>query len=91
MPPYTFWQQNPKVGRIPPHRTDTGAYLISEPGTAFLDHGERVRLSPYRLGPALHGAGPLGLLSVPLSPERIPHGCLFTSNLCIHVVNLHVA
>ena len=30
MPPYTFWQQNPLVGRIPPHRTDTGAYLVSE-------------------------------------------------------------
>ncbi len=30
MPPYTFWQQNPAVGRIPPHRTDTGAYLIAE-------------------------------------------------------------
>ena len=30
MPPYTFWQQNPKIGRIPPHRTDTGAYLVSE-------------------------------------------------------------
>ena len=30
MPPYTFWQRNPDVGRIPPHRTDTGAYLISE-------------------------------------------------------------
>jgi molybdenum storage protein len=30
MPPYTFWQQNPPVGRIPPHRTDTGAYLVSE-------------------------------------------------------------
>jgi molybdenum storage protein len=30
MPPYTFWQQNPDVGRIPPHRTDTGAYLVSE-------------------------------------------------------------
>jgi molybdenum storage protein len=30
MPPYTFWQQNPTVGRIPPHRTDTGAYLVSE-------------------------------------------------------------
>jgi molybdenum storage protein len=30
MPPYTFWQQNPKLGRIPPHRTDTGAYLVSE-------------------------------------------------------------
>jgi molybdenum storage protein len=30
MPPYTFWQQNPAVGRIPPHRTDTGVYLVSE-------------------------------------------------------------
>ena len=30
MPPYIFWQQNPKVGRIPPHRTDTGCFLISE-------------------------------------------------------------
>jgi molybdenum storage protein len=30
MPPYTFWQRNPIVGRIPPHRTDTGAYLVSE-------------------------------------------------------------
>jgi molybdenum storage protein len=30
MPPYTFWQPNPAIGRIPPHRTDTGAYLVSE-------------------------------------------------------------
>lgn len=30
MPPYTFWHENPSIGRIPPHRTDTGAYLISE-------------------------------------------------------------
>ncbi len=30
MPPYTFWQQNPSVGRIPPHRTDTGVFLLSE-------------------------------------------------------------
>ncbi len=30
MPPYTFWHRNPSVGRIPPHRTDTGSYLISE-------------------------------------------------------------
>lgn len=30
MPPYTFWQQNPKIGKIPPHRTDTGSYLVSE-------------------------------------------------------------
>ena len=30
MPPYTFWHENPKIGRIPPHRTDTGSYLVSE-------------------------------------------------------------
>ena len=30
MPPYTFWHENPPIGRIPPHRTDTGAYLVSE-------------------------------------------------------------
>lgn len=30
MPPYIFWQRNPDHGRIPPHRTDTGSYLISE-------------------------------------------------------------
>ena len=30
MPPYTFWQQNPLIGRLPPHRTDTGAYLVAE-------------------------------------------------------------
>lgn len=30
MPPYLFWQPTPKVGRIPPHRTDTGAFLVSE-------------------------------------------------------------
>jgi molybdenum storage protein len=30
MPPYTFWQKNPAIGRIPPHRTDTGCFLISE-------------------------------------------------------------
>ena len=30
MPPYTFWQENPTIGRIPPHRTDTGAFLVSE-------------------------------------------------------------
>lgn len=30
MPPYSFWQENPALGRIPPHRTDTGTYLVSE-------------------------------------------------------------
>lgn len=30
MPPYTYWHANPEIGRIPPHRTDTGVYLVSE-------------------------------------------------------------
>ncbi len=30
MPPYVYWHKNPQVGRIPPHRTDTGVYLVSE-------------------------------------------------------------
>src|SRR5438128_11760888 len=30
MPPYAYWQPNPEIGRIPPHRTDPGCYLISE-------------------------------------------------------------
>jgi molybdenum storage protein len=30
MPPYNFYQPNSHLGRIPPHRTDTGAYLVSE-------------------------------------------------------------
>src|ERR1051325_2250057 len=30
MPPYNCYQPNPEIGRIPPHRTDTGAYLVSE-------------------------------------------------------------
>src|SRR4030088_1158813 len=30
MPPYKLWEANPKVGRIPPERTDTGCFLIAE-------------------------------------------------------------
>jgi len=30
MPPYIYWHKNPDIGRIPPHRTDTGCYLVSE-------------------------------------------------------------
>ena len=30
MPPYSFWHENLSLGRILPHRTDTGAYLVSE-------------------------------------------------------------
>jgi molybdenum storage protein len=30
MPPYIYWHTNPRLGRIPPHRTDTGSYLVSE-------------------------------------------------------------
>ena len=30
MPPYKLWEHNPAKGRIPPQRTDTGCFLISE-------------------------------------------------------------
>lgn len=30
MVPYNLWERAPEVGSIPPHRTDTGCYLVSE-------------------------------------------------------------
>ncbi|MBL4671204.1 MAG: hypothetical protein JKX81_03005 [Arenicella sp.] len=30
VPPYSLWEHPPKVGSIPPHRTDAGALLLSE-------------------------------------------------------------
>lgn len=30
MVPYNLWERAPEVGRIPPHRTDTGCFLVSE-------------------------------------------------------------
>jgi molybdenum storage protein len=30
MPPYGLFEQPPAVGRIPPHRTDAGAFLLAE-------------------------------------------------------------
>jgi molybdenum storage protein len=30
MPPYGLWEQPPRQGRIPPHRTDVGAFLTAE-------------------------------------------------------------
>jgi molybdenum storage protein len=30
MPPYSLWEEPPQKGRIPPHRTDTGAFLTAE-------------------------------------------------------------
>ena len=29
-PPYSLWEHPPAVGRIPPHRTDAGSYLVAE-------------------------------------------------------------
>jgi molybdenum storage protein len=29
-PPYSLWEHPPHVGRIPPHRSDAGAYLLAE-------------------------------------------------------------
>lgn len=30
VPPYKLWEHPPKVGRIPPHRTDAGCFLVAE-------------------------------------------------------------
>jgi molybdenum storage protein len=30
MPPYGLWEEPPARGRIPPHRTDVGAFLTAE-------------------------------------------------------------
>jgi molybdenum storage protein len=30
VPPYDLWEHPPEIGRIPPHRTDSGAYMIAE-------------------------------------------------------------
>ncbi len=36
-PPYALWEHPPEIGRIPPHRSDAGAFLLSECfGTATL-------------------------------------------------------
>jgi molybdenum storage protein len=29
-PPYSLWEHPPRVGRIPPHRSDAGTYLLAE-------------------------------------------------------------
>jgi molybdenum storage protein len=29
-PPFALWEHPPKVGRVPPHRTDAGSYLLAE-------------------------------------------------------------
>ena len=29
-PPYAIWEHPPEVGRVPPHRTDAGSYLVAE-------------------------------------------------------------
>ncbi len=29
-PPYSLWEHPPHVGRIPPHRSDAGSYLLAE-------------------------------------------------------------
>jgi molybdenum storage protein len=30
LPPYSIWEHPPRVGRIPPHRTDAGCFLLGE-------------------------------------------------------------
>lgn len=30
VPPFSIWEHPPKIGRIPPHRTDAGSFLLAE-------------------------------------------------------------
>src|SRR5829696_2550063 len=30
VPPYSLWEHPPDVGRVPPHRTDAGSFLLAE-------------------------------------------------------------
>jgi molybdenum storage protein len=30
VPPYSLWEHPPRVGRVPPHRTDAGCFLLAE-------------------------------------------------------------
>ena len=30
VPPYDLWEHPPQIGRIPPHRTDSGPYMVAE-------------------------------------------------------------
>lgn len=30
VPPYKLWEHPPRIGRIPPHRTDAGTFLVAE-------------------------------------------------------------
>ena len=30
VPPYDLWEHPPEIGRLPPHRTDSGPYMIAE-------------------------------------------------------------
>ena len=30
VPPYSLWEHPPSIGRIPPHRTDAGTFILSE-------------------------------------------------------------
>jgi molybdenum storage protein len=30
VPPYSLWEHPPQVGRIPPHRTDAGCFILAE-------------------------------------------------------------
>ncbi len=49
VPPYSLWEHPPKIGRIPPHRTDAGCFLLAECfGLQVADSFERCRRALHR-------------------------------------------
>ena len=49
IPPYDLWEHPPALGKIPPHGSDAGSYLVGEVFGARIDHPVEGR------GRALHG------------------------------------
>src|SRR5260370_12903057 len=72
MPPYKLWQENPEIGRIPPQRTDTGCFLISEVFGArkmiYVKDEDRLYTADPKKDPAAHAIARLSLHS-PLHPH----------------------
>ena len=72
VPPYSLWEHPPSVGRIPPHRSDAGCFLLAE---CFGCRSLILRSSRTTEPPILSYSGPtmrLGLTqSIPLN-----HACI---------------
>jgi molybdenum storage protein len=47
-PPYSLWEHPPAIGRIPPHRSDAGSFLLAECFGLQISHFGKRRRRPVR-------------------------------------------